>query len=244
MVQDNPLKRRGSETRRRGGGEDVSRVSNEVVQLRRLVGDVQIQLGRQHRDARGWLGKRDQRFLYGIEADDGVMGRLDFVVAMLMAVRGEGFDTPRQACVLPPWKFAEAHGLSEEEQSPEVWVKRLQEWLGDDCKEGKGSFKKKKRFFVVCAHIRRLVPCGPNGQGHNTQQPRTWFRMSVSVATFALQVVCSTLTAMAAVPVAGVLPLRPPSRQQWAIWSLSWRPNWKGCLSRTTTVQMWTRGHR
>lgn len=186
-----------------GEPQDVSGVSKEVAQLRRLVEDVQSQLGQQHQDMRGWLSTKDQLFAHGIDADDGVISRLDFVVAMLMAVRGEGFDTPRQACVLPPWKFAQAHGLSEEEQSPEVWVKRLQEWLEDDCKEGKGFFKKKKRLFLVCAHTRRLVPCGPNGQGYDIQQPRTWLRMSFSVATFALQVVCSTLAGMAVAPVAG-----------------------------------------
>ena len=179
-----------------GEPENVSAILEEVAK-------VQQKLEQQHQDVRRWLGTNDQRLAHGVDADDGVMGKLDFLVAMLMAVRGEGFDTPRQACVLPPWKFAKAHGLSEEEQSPEVWVKRLQEWLDDDCREGKGFFKKKKRLFLVCAQTRRLVPCGPTGQGYDIEQPRTWFRMSVSAAAFAIQVVCSTLAAMAVAPVAG-----------------------------------------
>ena len=191
------------ESAKAGDAEGSSRVFQEIAQLRRLVGDVQTQLEQQHQDVRGWFGTKDQRFAHGIDSDDGVMGKLDFVVSMLMAVRGEGFDTPRQACVLPPWDFAQDHGLSEAERAPEVWVKRLQEWLKDDCKGGKGFFTKKKRLFLICAHTRRLVPCGPNGQGYDIQQPRTWFRMSVSVATFALQVVFSTLAAMAVAPVSG-----------------------------------------
>lgn len=164
---------------------------------------VQQKLEQQHGDVRRWLGANNQRVSQSIDADDGVMGTLDSLKAMLMAVRREGIDTPRQACVLPPWKFAQAHGLSEDEQKPEVWIKRLKEWREDDFKEGKGFFKKRKRLFLVCAQTHQLVPCGRNGQGYDIQQPRTWLRISVSVATFALQVVCSTLAAMAALPVAG-----------------------------------------
>ena len=75
----------------------------------------------------------------GIDTDDGVVGKLESMVTMMMAVGRDGFVIPRRACVLPPWKFAEAHGLSEDEQSPEVWVKRLNEWQEDDFKAGKGS---------------------------------------------------------------------------------------------------------
>ena len=183
--------------------EDASGVSDEVAKLQRLVGDLQQQLGQQHQDVRGWLGVVDKRLEAVVDADAGALEKQDFLVAMLMAVRREGFDTPRQACVLPPWKFAEANGLSEDEQSPKVWLTRLKEWREDDFKEGKGFFKKKKRLFPVCAHTHRLVPCGPNGQGYDIQQARTWFRTSLNVATFALQVVCSTLAAMAVAPLAG-----------------------------------------
>ena len=178
-------------------------VVEEVAKLRELVKNVQSKLGQQRQDVLEWLETVGQRFVHGIDADDGVMDKLDFIVDMLMAVRSEGFDTPRKACVLPPWKFTEAHGLSEEEQKPEVWIKRFNEWREDDFKEGKGFLKKKKRLFLVCAQTHRLVPCGPNGQGYDIQQPRTWLRMSVSVATFALQVACSTLAAIAAAPVSG-----------------------------------------
>ena len=152
---------------------------------------------------RGWLGGVDTRLEEIIGADDDMMEKVDFVVTMLMAVRSDPFDTPRRACVLPPWKFAKTRGLSEDEQRPEVWVKRQDEWREGDFKEGKGITKKKKRLFLVCAHTHRLVPCGPNGQGYDIEQPRTWFRMSVSVATFALQVLCTSLSAMAMVPLSG-----------------------------------------
>lgn len=183
--------------------EDASDVSDEVAKLQRLVGDLQQQLGQQHQDVRGWLGLVDKRLEAVIDADSGAMEKRDFLVAMLMAVRREGYDTPRQACVLPPWSFAGAHGLSDDEQLPDVWLTRLKEWREDDFKEGKGFFMKKIRLFLVCAHTHRLVPCGPNGQGYDIQQPRTWFRTSIGLATFALQVMCSTLAAMAVAPLAG-----------------------------------------
>lgn len=177
--------------------------TDEVTKLRRELVEVKHQLGHQRQDMRRWLGVKDQCVARGVDADDGVMGKLDSLVTMMMAVRREGFDIPRRACVLPPWKFAEAHGLSEAEQSPEVWVKRLEEWREDDFKEGKGFFKKKKLLFLVCAQTHRIVPCGPNGQGYDIQQLRTWLRVSFSVAKFALQVVCSTLVAIGVAPLSG-----------------------------------------
>ena len=178
--------------------------ADDVARSQPSIRDLQQQLEQQHQDVREWVSTLgDRRVADVIDADDGVMGRLDFVVAMLMAMRKEGSDTPRHACVLPPWKFKEAHGLSDDEQMPVTWVKRLEEWQEGDFKDGKGMFKKKKRLFLVCAHTHRLVPCGPNGQGYDIQQPRTWFRMSANVAAFALQVTCSTLSAMAAVPLSG-----------------------------------------
>lgn len=169
--------------------QDASR-SLQEVSLGRLVSDVQRLNFGPHQDMRGLADIID-------EAD---VDKLDFVVAMLMAMRRDGFDTPRQACILPPWKFAKVRGLSEDEQAPEVWVKRLAEWREDDFKQGKGFFKKKKRLFLVCAHTHRLVPCGSNGQGYDVQLPRIWFRMSPNVATFAQQVMRSTQMSVAAVP--------------------------------------------
>lgn len=175
--------------------------TGEVSALQRSVGDLRQKLG-QHQDVRGWIETEFKRLADAIHADDGVMGRLDFVVAMLMEERREGVDTPRYACVLPPWEFTNAHGLSECEQQPEVWVKRLEEWQDDDFKAGKGLFKKKKRLFLVCAHTHRLVPCGTNGQGYDIQQPRTWFKNASSVAAFALQMMFATLGAMLGTPLA------------------------------------------
>lgn len=181
----------------------ANRSADEVVKLQPLVGDVQLQMGKHHQDVRGWLGGIDTRLEDAIGADDGTMERLDFIVTMLMAVRSDPFDTPRHACILPPWHFSKACGLTEDEQMPEVWVRRLQEWQEDDFKEGKAFFKKKKRLFLVCAHTHRLVPCGPNGQGYDIQQTRTWFRMSVKVATFTLQMMSTTLSAMVMAPLSG-----------------------------------------
>ncbi|CAN0399699.1 unnamed protein product, partial [Ectocarpus sp. 12 AP-2014] len=134
------------------------------ARLGRLVAELQQQLGQHHLDVREQIGAMDKRLVDVIDADDGVMNKLDFIVAMMMAIRRDGFDTPRRACVLPPWDFAQGHGLSDEEQAPECWVKRLGEWRGDDFKQGKGVFKTKMRLFLVCAATHRLVPCGPHGQ--------------------------------------------------------------------------------
>ncbi len=175
--------------------------TDDASGLQRSIVDLQQQLGQQ--DVRGWIKAELKPLADAIHADDGVMGRLDSVVAMMMEMRREGFDTPRHACVLPPWKFANAHGLSESEQEPEAWVKRIKDWQDDDFKEGKGFFKKKKRLFLVCAHTHRLVPCGPNGQGYDIQQARTWFKTSANVAAFALQIMSATLGAMLATPLAG-----------------------------------------
>ena len=186
-----------------GKPEEESGVLAEVAKLQRMVGDLKEKVGQQHQAVREWIGTKDESFAEGIDAGGGVLGKLDLVLDMLMTSRGDRVDTPRYACVLPPWKFAEANGLSEEEQKEEVWLARLKEWQEGDFKEGKGWFIKKKRLFLVCAHTRRLVPCGPNGHGYDVQQPREWFRMSVNVAIFALQVMCATLVAMAAAPVSG-----------------------------------------
>ncbi|CAN0097652.1 unnamed protein product [Ectocarpus sp. 12 AP-2014] len=200
-----------------GGGavaSVASVASGEVARLERLVGelagrleqlfgDLQQQQGQDVEDVRERIGQVDRRLVDMIDADDGVMGRLDFLVVMMMAMRRDGFDTPRRACVLPPWDFTQGHGLSDEEQAPESWVKRLGEWGEDDFKQGKRVFRTKMRLFLVCAVTHRLVPCGPNGQGYDIQRPRTWFRMSVSVTSFVLQVVSATLAAIAAAPLSG-----------------------------------------
>eukprot|EP00903_Cladosiphon_okamuranus_P006419 g6282.t2 len=43
----------------------------------------------------------------------------------------------------------------------------------------------------------------PDIKEYGIDQPRTWFRMSVKVATFALQVLCTTLSSMALAPLSG-----------------------------------------
>ncbi|CAN0258452.1 unnamed protein product, partial [Laminaria digitata] len=98
-------------------------------------------------------------------ADDGVVERLDVLLTMLMAVRGEKVDIPCQACVLPG-DYGEPDVLSDELRKPEVWTKKLEDWIERDFKAGKGFLKKKKRLFLVCAHTHQLVPCGHNGRGY------------------------------------------------------------------------------
>lgn len=131
-----------------------------------------------------------------IAADDGVTSTLDVLVAMVTARRAERFDTPRRACVLPPWDFEQEHGLSESESSPLVWTKRLDEWREGRFREGKSVFIKRTRLFLVCAETNRLVPSGHKGQGYRIELARTWFRRSVSLTAFALQLAAATLGAI------------------------------------------------
>ncbi|CAM9355977.1 unnamed protein product [Ectocarpus sp. 12 AP-2014] len=214
-------------------GENVesttSVASNEVARLEHLITDLQQQLGQHHQDVREQIGAVDKRSVDMINADDGMMGRLDFLVVMMMALRPlDGIDTPRRACILPPWDFAQGHGLSDEEQAPEGWVKRNGEWREDDFKQGEGVFKTRNRLFLACAVTHWLVPCGLNGQGYDIQRPRTWFRMSVSEATFVLQVMSATFAAIAAAPLSGVgLLLKKRFRRHWGAWRACWRPSWQ-----------------
>eukprot|EP00903_Cladosiphon_okamuranus_P006418 g6282.t1 len=49
----------------------------------------------------------------------------------------------------------------------------------------------------------RTSPRASPASEYGIDQPRTWFRMSVKVATFALQVLCTTLSSMALAPLSG-----------------------------------------
>ena len=131
-----------------------------------------------------------------LAADDGVMGRLDFLVAMMMTVRGDKVDTPRHACLLPG-DYTEPHGLSDELRRPEVWKKKVEEWRENDFVAGKGVWNKKMRLFLISAHTHQLVPCGHDGRGYDIRRARKWVRVTVDLAKFALQVTCASLVAVA-----------------------------------------------
>lgn len=148
----------------------------------------------------------DTRLGEVLAADDRLMEKLEFVVIMLMAQRGDQIDTPRQACILPPWDFANPCGLSDDEQKPENRVNRLREWRNDGFKHGKGVLHTNKQLFMVCAHTQRLVPCGPFGHGYKLRYARKWVRVTANVTTaFLLKVACSTLGVMLAGVLSGVI---------------------------------------
>ncbi|CAM9968674.1 unnamed protein product [Laminaria digitata] len=183
------------------------RAQNELCQylenLKRAVDDIRGRLGGDERGVLGGLGAAvggliatDAKMAELLAADDGVMGRLDHLVAMLMKVRGDKVDTPRDACLLPG-NYAEPHGLSDELRRPEVWKKKVEEWRETDFEAGKGVWKKKMRLFLICTHTHQLVPCGHNGRGYDIQRVRKWVRMTVDLAKFALQVTCASLAAVA-----------------------------------------------
>lgn len=129
-----------------------------------------------------------------VASEEGMVGHQ--CLPDIMAEKGETVDAPRRACVLPAWSFELAHGLSDSEQAPEVWTKRLDEWRDGGFREGKGVFSKKTRLFLVCAHTSRLVPCGHNGQGYDIARARTWFYSAASLAKFALELAVATMEAV------------------------------------------------
>lgn len=171
--------------------------------LQHLMVGLQHQLAQHDQEVQGALGGIHMRLHEVIAADDGLMNRFDFVVIMLMALRGERIDTPRQACILPPWDFANPSGLSDDEQKPESWTQRLREWQDDGFEQGKGVFHTDKRLFLVCAQTHRLVPCGPSGHGYDLGHARKWVRVASNVAISLLEVACSTLGAILAIPLPG-----------------------------------------
>ncbi|CAM9180685.1 unnamed protein product, partial [Laminaria digitata] len=160
------------------------------------VDDIQRRLGGHDRDVLGGLEATNAKMAELLAADDGVMGRLDFLVAMLMTVRGDKVDIPRHACLLPG-NYAEPHGLSDDLRRPEMWTGKVEEWRDSDFEAGKGVWKRKMRLFLICAHTHQLVPCGHNGRGYDIQRIRKWVRMTVDLAKFALQVTCASLAAVA-----------------------------------------------
>ncbi|CAM9987115.1 unnamed protein product [Ectocarpus sp. 6 AP-2014] len=115
-----------------------------------------------------------------VARDDGVMGRLDALVAMVMRERAEKVSAPRFVCVLPPWNFAEKRGLSPEEMAQTDWTKRYIDWREDDFKDGKHTLKTEMLIFPVCAFSGELVPCGHNGQGYRVECARKLVRTATS----------------------------------------------------------------
>ena len=186
--------------------------------MQHAIEDIQRRLGGEERDVLRGLGERideldekltervdeldakrtermdelDAKLTDLLAPDDGVMGRLDVLVAMLMTVRGDQVDTPRHACLLPG-NYAQPHGLSDELRRPEVWKKNVEEWRESGFEAGKTVWKKQMRLFLICAHTHQLVPCGHNGRGYDIQRVREWVRMTVDVAQFALQVTLASL---------------------------------------------------
>ena len=164
--------------------------------IQHAVNDIRGRLGGDDRDVLGVVEATLLKIGDLVAADDGLMGRLDFLVTMLMAVRGDKVDTPRQAVVLPG-NYAEPPALWSELRKPEEWTKTLEDWRESDFQAGKGVWKKKMRLFLICAQTHQLVPCGHNGRGYDVQRYRKWVGMTVDVAKFALEVIFATLGSMA-----------------------------------------------
>lgn len=131
-----------------------------------------------------------------IKSDDGVQEGQGPLMQMLKAIRGDQFDTPRLACVLPPWEFEQSEGLSVEEQSPRGWIGRLKKWRDNGFREGKGWFIREERLFLICAQTCRLVPCGAKGQGYELRAFRRWVDKTIGGVGILLGIVSTTLSVM------------------------------------------------
>lgn len=195
------------------------------VQVWRELEDIQKQIKRvrsSHSEDVRWLrreigeatGERDRRsqalidrVLDSVEADNGVVLNAEILAHTLGDLRREEIDTPRLACILPEWSFKLPEGLTEEEQDPARWRKRLDEWRDSDFKRGRATFTRKMRLFLLCAHTYRLVPCGSQGQGYEVRRSRSWLKKTSDVTQFMLQIASGTLRAMKA---AGASPPVPP----------------------------------
>lgn len=108
-----------------------------------------------------------ERFIRAVDAP------LKRVVDILVEDRAKDFEVPRRVCILPP--FPEG-GPTEIEREPSSWQdrrKRMLESGSNEAKEGKGTFKKEKRLFLICATTERLALCGHGGQGYKIDQSRT-----------------------------------------------------------------------
>lgn len=160
-------------------------------------------IGEEPRNTRLALAETQRRMdrMEALVAGD-VRRDVGLLVAIEMAGRAQPIDAPRRACVLPPWDFDLRRGLSDEEQKPEVWKKRQEEWQQGGSKAHKGLFTKTTRLFLVCARTDRLVPCGHEGRGYLIECARTWFRAAVNLTslTASLVVAASGLAAIGNVP--------------------------------------------
>lgn len=132
------------------------------------------------------------------EGTDELVKNIKFVIDMMMEDRGERYNTPRLCCVLPPWNFGREEGISFTDQSPTVWMSRLNGWQEDNFKGGKTVFTKRTRLFLVCAHTYRLVSCGAKGQGYEIREVRERWKKVGSFLLTALQLSCATVGAGAA----------------------------------------------
>lgn len=108
---------------------------------------------------------------------DETRAMLDFVKEMTKALRAETFDTPRLACLLSPWDFEEPRGLSQREQDPQTWTRKVQH----ESARGRGWFTEEMRVFLVCAKTHRLVPCGLDGHGYQITEVRDWVKRAFGV---------------------------------------------------------------
>lgn len=104
------------------------------------------------------LGEQRMRLLVDerrnrVRSDDRVREVTHSLLSLTTAIRAEPFATPRLVCIFPPFDFEFAEGLFPIEQNPLNWIRQLEQWREENFKTGKGLFTKRKRLFIVCAHM-------------------------------------------------------------------------------------------
>ncbi|CAN0005427.1 unnamed protein product, partial [Sphacelaria rigidula] len=141
-------------------------------------------------------GDADQRLQTKLDALSTSMGakinglKMDGLGDSSMAMlRNVAFDiaclrwpVPRLACLLP----AHEGVLLESDRSYQSWNARLQSWFLDGMVVSKGVFRRDLRLFLLCAHDKSLVDCGPGGQGYEVKELLDWVRKAKPVAKVGL----------------------------------------------------------
>lgn len=90
------------------------------------------------------------------------------------------WPVPRLVCVLPPLD----RELTEDDRLFNSWSDRLKAWCKDGTKKGKGKgkvagkgkFTQELQLFLLCAHDLSLAECGPDGQGYESSELRSWIQ--------------------------------------------------------------------
>ncbi|CAM9664146.1 unnamed protein product [Sphacelaria rigidula] len=175
---------------------DTSLQESESVLLNRIDAVLEQRLHELRRDVERDANQRLQRLQTKLDALSNSMGaRINRLKtdglgdSSTVMLRNVAFDiaclrwpVPRLACLLP----AHEGVLLESDRSYQSWNARLQSWFQNGRVVSKGMFHRDLRLFLLCAHDRSLVDCGPGGQGYEVKELLDWVRKTKPVAKVGL----------------------------------------------------------